>query len=86
MKRGLMAYSSFTLGKVKSEFGIVTNETEDLFSAIAPISPSDLLTLTLRDQLPLASAINTEKARSELIIMPVLIEIRRILRNQIAIC
>ena len=81
-----MAYSSFTLSKVKSEFSLATDETKNLFSTtLTPIAPSELLTLTLRDQLPLASAINTEKARSELIIMPVLIELRRILDNQISI-
>ena len=80
-----MAYSSFTLSKVKADFGIITNETTDLFEAIAPTAPSDLLSLTLKEQLPLANAISTEKARSELIIMPILIEVRRILNNQVAI-
>ena len=80
-----MAYSSFTLSKVKADFGVITNETEDLFATVEAISPGDLLTLILREQLPLAGAINTEKARSELIIMPVLIEMRRLLQNQIAI-
>ena len=80
-----MPYSSFTLGKVKSDFGIVTNETQDLFADTTPIHPSDLLALILKEQLPLAGAINTEKARSELIIMPILMEVRRILGNQISI-
>ena len=80
-----MAYSSFTLSKVKSEFGIVTNETKDLFATVPAKQPSDLLRLILSDQLPLAGAINTEKARSELIIMPVLMEMRRLLQNQVAI-
>ena len=72
-----MAYSSFTLSKVKADFGVTTDKTQDLFGDIAPTQPSELLTLTLKDQLPLARAINTEKARSELIIIPVLIEVRR---------
>ena len=80
-----MSYSNFTLSKVKADFGIITNETEDLFPTIAPIQPTDLLTTILKDQLPLAGAINTEKARSELIIMPILMEVRRLLNNQIAI-
>jgi hypothetical protein len=80
-----MAYSNFTLSKVKSDFGIVTDETQDLFAEIPPIEPSNLLSLVLKDQIPLASAINTEKARSELIIMPILIEVRKILNNQISI-
>lgn len=80
-----MAYSNFSLSKVKSDFGLSTDETQDLFAAIAPLQPSDLLTAVLKEQLPLASAINTEKARSELVVMPVLMEVRRQLRNQVAI-
>ena len=80
-----MSYSNFTLSKVKAQFGLATEETQDLFVDVAPIQASELLTLVLKEQLPLASAINTEKARSELVVMPVLIEVRRQLRNQIAI-
>ncbi|NJL48993.1 MAG: hypothetical protein HC929_17915 [Leptolyngbyaceae cyanobacterium SM2_5_2] len=80
-----MAYSNFTLSKVKADFGLVTNESHDLFAEVVPLPPGDLLRATLKDQLPLASAINTEKARSELVVMPVLMEVRRQLHNQIAI-
>lgn len=84
-----MAYSSFTLSSVKDKFGISTVETEDLFAQTPPVNPSEILAITLKEQLPLASAINTEKARSELIIMPILIEMRRHClnkgRNQVAI-
>ncbi|MEB3336881.1 MAG: hypothetical protein VKJ46_05415 [Leptolyngbyaceae bacterium] len=80
-----MAYSNFTLSKVKADFGIVTQETQDLFLEIAPIPPSEILSLVLKEQLPLAGAINTEKARSELVIMPILIEVRRLLNHQISV-
>ena len=80
-----MAYSNFTLSRVKADFGIVTDETQDIFAETTPIQPSDLLALILKDQLPLAGAINTEKARSELVIMPILMEVRRILDNKISI-
>ncbi|MEB3230304.1 MAG: hypothetical protein VKJ64_04785 [Leptolyngbyaceae bacterium] len=80
-----MAYSSFTLNTVKSTFGVVTNEQEDLFAEAAPVLSSNLLQLILKDQVPLAGVINTEKARSELIIMPVLMEVRRQLQNRISI-
>ena len=80
-----MAYSNFTLSKVKSDFGLVTDETQDLFADITPVQPSNLLSLLLKEQIPLASAINTEKARSELVIMPILMEVRRLLKNQISI-
>jgi hypothetical protein len=80
-----MSYSNFTLSKVKATFGIATHETDDLFASVDPIQPTTLLSTILKDQLPLAGAINTEKARSELIIMPILMEIRRLMNNQIAI-
>ena len=45
--------------------------------------PSSYLQTTLNENVFLATAINTEKARSELIIAPVLLEVRRILNFQI---
>lgn len=80
-----MSYSNFTLSKVKSDFSIITSATEALFPQIAPVQPSELLSLNLEENLFLATAINTEKARSELIIMPVLTEVRRILRGQVSL-
>jgi hypothetical protein len=59
------------------------DESQDLFLNINPREPSDYLKTTLKEYVPLANAINTEKARSELIIAPVLLEVRRILNFQI---
>lgn len=80
-----MAYSNFTLAKVKADFGLSFQENVDLFADVEPIAPSDYLTLILQEHLPLVTAINTEKARSELVVMPVTIEVRRILRYEISI-
>jgi hypothetical protein len=80
-----MPFSNFTLSKVKSDFNITTLESQTLFPDIDPIKPSELLTLNLKENLSLATAINTEKARSELIIMPVLIEVRRYLQGKISL-
>lgn len=80
-----MAYSQFSLGSVKTEFQLAIDETQDLFGQVAPRSPSELLRATLQEQLPLATAISTEKARSELILMPVLVEVRRQLQGKISI-
>lgn len=79
-----MAYSDFTLAQVKQRLGLTVNESQHLFAQVNPVQPSDFLTLTLREYLPLATAINTEKARSELLIAPVLTEIRRQLKNQMS--
>ncbi|NMF84148.1 hypothetical protein [Nodosilinea sp. P-1105] len=80
-----MAYSNFSLSKVKADFNLTINERTDLFSQVPPIAPSDYLKLTLKEHLPLVNAINTEKARSELVIMPVLIEVRRHLNYQVSL-
>jgi co-chaperonin GroES (HSP10) len=43
-----------------------------------------ILQLTLQDALPLATRVNTEKVRSELLIAPILLEIRRQCDNEIS--
>ncbi|NET38353.1 MAG: hypothetical protein F6K19_41220 [Cyanothece sp. SIO1E1] len=79
-----MAYSDFTtLAKVRAAFGLTIDETRHLFKDIDPVESSSYLQKTLAEYLPLANAINTEKARSELIIAPVLLEVRRICNFQI---
>ena len=70
-----MAYSDFTLEKVKSAFEIEVLEGSELFKDIKAIAPTDRLTSILQDAAPLAIAIGTEKARSEMIITPVLLEV-----------
>ncbi|MFM8330940.1 MAG: hypothetical protein ACKN9T_04575 [Candidatus Methylumidiphilus sp.] len=72
-----MPYSNFTLKKVQKDFGVQIIEKIGLFSDIASRDISEHLKETLRDNVALAAAINTEKARSELIIAPVLIELRK---------
>ncbi|MCF2150149.1 hypothetical protein IQ276_027695 [Desmonostoc muscorum LEGE 12446] len=80
-----MAYDEFTLGKVKSAFGIATREGDRFLPEIEPISPSSNLQESLKENLPLAVATGSEKARSELIISPVLVEARRILERKISL-
>ncbi|NEO57042.1 MAG: hypothetical protein F6K54_30615 [Okeania sp. SIO3B5] len=73
-----MAYSDFkTLSKFSKEFDLHINEQVNLFAQIESLKPSDFLTQTLAETVELALAINTEKARSEMIITPLLLEIRR---------
>lgn len=80
-----MPYSNFTLKKVQQAFDITIIETSDLFADIEPKEISQHLQETLIDNVALAVAINTEKARSELIIAPVLIEIRKLFNKQISL-
>ena len=63
-----MAYSEFTIKKVKEEFGLDIIENKDVFGKIEPIEVSDYIKNKLNDNVSLALAINTEKARSEFII------------------
>jgi len=79
-----MPYSNFTLKKVQHDFDIKIFEKADLFSHIAAREISPHLQETLIDNVSLAVSINTEKARSELIVAPVLIEIRKLYHKKIS--
>ncbi len=72
-----MAYNQFSLQDVKERLGVSIREVPDLFGVFPSATPDAWLIDLLRDSLPLALAISTEKARSELIIAPVLLEVRR---------
>lgn len=80
-----MAYSDFTLPEVTRRFQLMIDEQPDLFAAAREIPVSPLLTESLREYIPLALAINTEKARSELIIAPILVEVRKLMNHQISL-
>lgn len=80
-----MPYSQFTtIGKVKEAFNLSTVEGLRFLPQIEPIQPSATLTAFLEESLPLAAA-GSEKARSELIISPVLVEVRRLLNRQVSL-
>jgi hypothetical protein len=72
-----MAYSDFDLKKVKSEFNLKIVETEDLFAFVNNVGISDFLAEILKQNVPLALAIGTEKASSELIIINIFLEIKK---------
>jgi hypothetical protein len=79
-----MEYSDFTtLTKVREAFGLTIEESINLFTDTPEVLPSSHLQTTLNENVFLATAINTEKARAELIIAPVLLELRRIFDFQI---
>jgi hypothetical protein len=72
-----MAYSDFKLLEVIDSFGLVIHESSGLFANVQEQECSDLLSTILRENVDLAVAISSEKARSEMIISPILLEIRR---------
>ena len=80
-----MSYSDFDLKKAKQNLGINLIERGNLFSAIECFEISNHLRETLAENLPLARAINTEKARSELVIANILVELRKILQHTISL-
>jgi hypothetical protein len=80
-----MAYSDFTLKKAKSDFNLKTIEQISLFPAIQDIAISESLNVTLARNVPLALSINTEKARSELIIINILVEVKTLLSEKISL-
>lgn len=81
----IMAYSDFDLRQVRHDFGLQIDEQPDLFAAVMPVQPGVELTNTLAETIRLALAIHTEKARSELIITPVLLEVWRQAKSQISL-
>jgi hypothetical protein len=80
-----MAYNEFTWSKAKQDFGLTAIEDGRFFPAIDPIAPSKLLEQQLERSLPWATATGNEKARSEGIINPILLEVREILHRQISV-
>ncbi len=80
-----MAYSNFTLEEVLAAFQLEIVESTDLFANIEPVTPSQDLIGELKKKVPVAAAINTEKARSELIVANVLIELREKFEHRISL-
>jgi hypothetical protein len=80
-----MSYSQFTLASLEKTFQLIIVEKVAQF-ANSPLLPSSpLLTEILSYNVPLALANNTEKARSEMVIAPILIELKRQLPNQMSL-
>lgn len=80
-----MPYSDFDLRKARNELGIVIAEQEHLFAAFPAAEIGATLREILAENIPLARAINTEKARSELLIAPMLVELRKSLQHRISL-
>ncbi len=80
-----MAYSDFKLIEIIDSFGLVISESSGLFASVQEQECSDLLSTILKENVDLAVAISTEKARSEMIISPILLEIRRKFNYEISL-
>ncbi|MBD2319745.1 hypothetical protein [Phormidium tenue] len=72
-----MSYSEFTLESVQTAFDLTIAERANLLNDSPLAESSEFLNQLLKEFVPLALAMNTEKARSELIIAPILVEVRK---------
>ena len=79
-----MAFADFTFPQVQQTLGLVVNEA-DLFSPLPAVPLREDFITTLTDGAAIALAINTEKAKSEFIIAPVLLELRRLLGGAVGL-
>lgn len=80
-----MAYSDFKLSELIKTFGLTISESSGLFANVPEVDYSDILATLLQENVDLAVSINTEKARSEMIIAPILLELRRKFNYQIGL-
>jgi len=70
-----MAYSDWTLETVKEAFHLEEVNAAGIFSNVELVEPSAHLATALERNVPLAFAMGTEKAKSELIVAAILVEL-----------
>lgn len=81
-----MSYSKFkTIAQVKAAFELTVIEGDRFLPQTEPVQPSATLQDYLHESLPLVATSGSEKARSEGIIYPVLIEVRRALNREVSV-
>lgn len=67
-----MAFSNFTLEGAQAEFGLTVITSQPLFAGVPAVAAGDTVRYSLDTLGQLALRVNTEKARSEWLIAPVL--------------
>ena len=80
-----MPYSSFTLDTVEETFQLEERGAAGIFADSEPVEPSAELANALAKKAPLAKAIGTEKAKSELIVADILVELREHFERRISL-
>ena len=78
-----MAYSDFDLKTAVQRFSLSEVRDRDLFADVPPLEPSGFLRIWLDQFAPVAVGVNSEKARSEFIITPMLAEAK--LRAEVSV-
>jgi hypothetical protein len=79
-----MSFKDFSLRDALHKLNLSLSE-RSLFGEVPERAPSAWLVETLAETAPLALSLGNEKARSELIIAPVLIEVRRTLGHRVSL-
>jgi hypothetical protein len=79
-----MAFRDFAFPQVQERLGLRVEDV-DLFTKTPPLAVHEVFAAFLRDGTSLALANSTEKAKSEFIIAPVLLELRRTLGPKFAL-
>jgi hypothetical protein len=79
-----MAFRDFSFPQVQQDLGLSLHDA-DLFSAAPPFGVREEFAAFIRDGVTLAVANSTEKAKSEFIIAPVLLELRRSLHGRFSL-
>ena len=80
-----LSYREFTWSKAKQDFSLKTIEGKHFFPEVPVIEPSYLLQETLKRGIPWAIAVGNEKARSEAIINPILLEVQQVLEGKVSV-
>lgn len=80
-----MSYREFTWSKAKQDFSLKTIEGDRFFPVLPEVQPSSLLQEMLQRNIPWAIAVGNEKARSEAIINPILLEVQQVLERKISV-
>lgn len=78
-------YREFSLRLLKERFGIAATDFGDLFSGVPPLPATAFFETLLQRHLPIVRGLGTEKVRSEMIIAPLLVEVREQSGQQIGI-
>jgi hypothetical protein len=79
-----MPYNNFSVEEVEEKFNLVF-QAKSFLPELEEINPSSWLQETLLKTVPLTKMVGSEKARSEFIIAPVLVELREIAKDEISI-
>ena len=80
-----MPYSSFTFDSVQETFDLGILQVIGIFAEAEPVVPSEYLSAGLAKKAPLAIAIGTEKAKSEMIVTDILVELREHFEGSISL-